>query len=76
MSHEDIARIDALADDTTASELLDQLGADQGRAIRANVVDERSYTEIAADEQVSEAVVRKRVSRGLATVRARMGARR
>ena len=76
LSDEDIARIDSLADDTTASELLDQLGADQQRAIRAHVVDERSYAEIAVREQVSEAVVRKRVSRGLAAVRARMGARR
>jgi RNA polymerase sigma-70 factor, ECF subfamily len=76
LSDEDIARIDSLADDTTASDLLDQLGADQQRAIRAHVVDERSYAEIAVREQVSEAVVRKRVSRGLAAVRARMGARR
>jgi RNA polymerase sigma-70 factor (ECF subfamily) len=76
LSDEDIARIDMLAEDTTASELLDQLGEDQQRAIRAYVVDERTYAEIAADEHVSEAVVRKRVSRGLAAVRARMGARR
>ena len=75
-SDEDISRIDMLAEDTSASELLDQLGADQRRAIRAHVVDERSYAEIASHEQVSEAVVRKRVSRGLAAVRARMGARR
>jgi DNA-directed RNA polymerase specialized sigma24 family protein len=76
LSDQDIARIDMLAEDTTAAELLGQLGADQSRAIRAHVVDERSYAEIAASEQVSEAVVRKRVSRGLAAVRARMGARR
>jgi RNA polymerase sigma-70 factor (ECF subfamily) len=76
LSDEDIARIDMLAEDTTAGELLGQLGPDQSRAIRAHVVDERSYAEIAASEQVSEAVVRKRVSRGLAAVRARMGARR
>ncbi len=76
LSDEDISRIDMLAEDTSASELLDQLGADQRRAIRAHVVDERSYAEIASHEQVSEAVVRKRVSRGLAAVRARMGARR
>jgi RNA polymerase sigma-70 factor (ECF subfamily) len=72
----DIARIDALGESTNASALLEALRPDQRDAIRAHVLDERSYAEIAADEHVSEAVVRKRVSRGLATVRQRMGARR
>jgi RNA polymerase sigma-70 factor, ECF subfamily len=76
LSDEDIVRIDALGEDSTASALLELLGADQRRAIRAHVVEERSYADIAARERVSEAVVRKRVSRGLAAVRARMGARR
>jgi RNA polymerase sigma-70 factor (ECF subfamily) len=76
LSDEDIARIDALGEDSNASALLELLGADQRRAIRAHVVDERSYADIATRERVSEAVVRKRVSRGLAAVRARMGARR
>jgi RNA polymerase sigma-70 factor (ECF subfamily) len=75
LSDADIARIDSLGEDS-ASALLELLGADQRRAIRAHVVEEQSYAEIAAREQVSEAVVRKRVSRGLAAVRARMGARR
>jgi RNA polymerase sigma-70 factor, ECF subfamily len=72
----DIARIDALGDSTLASALLDALQPDQRDAIRAHVLDERSYAEIAESEHVSEAVVRKRVSRGLANVRQRMGARR
>ncbi len=72
----DIARIDELGESTNASALLEALAPDQRDAIRAHVLDERSYAEIAADEHVSEAVVRKRVSRGLATVRQRMGARR
>jgi RNA polymerase sigma factor (sigma-70 family) len=76
LSDEDIARIDALGQDSRASALLELLAVDQRRAIRAHVVEERSYAEIAAEEQVSEAVVRKRVSRGLAAVRARMGGRR
>ena len=75
LSDADIARIDSLGEDS-ASALLELLGPDQRRAIRAHVVDEQSYAEIAAREQVSEAVVRKRVSRGLAAVRRRMGARR
>jgi RNA polymerase sigma factor (sigma-70 family) len=72
----DIARIDELGQSTMASALLEALAPDQRDAVRAHVLDERSYAEIAADQHVSEAVVRKRVSRGLASVRQRMGARR
>ena len=72
----DIARIDQLGESTTASALLEALAPEQRDAVRAHVVDERSYAEIAAEIEVSEAVVRKRVSRGLANVRQRMGARR
>src|SRR4051794_6253350 len=76
LSDKEIARIDALGETSPASALLELLADDQRRAIRAHVVDEQSYAEIAARERVSEAVVRKRVSRGLAAVRARMGVRR
>jgi RNA polymerase sigma factor (sigma-70 family) len=76
LSDDDIARIDALGESSKASALVELLAVDQREAIRAHVLEERSYAEIAAREQVSEAVVRKRVSRGLAVVRARMGARR
>jgi RNA polymerase sigma-70 factor (ECF subfamily) len=76
LDDDDLARIDALGDSVRASALLELLQADQRDAIRAHVVDELSYADIAAQQQVSEAVVRKRVSRGLAAVRARMGARR
>ena len=75
LSDDDVVRIDSLGEDS-ASALLELLGAEQRNAIRAHVVEEQSYAEIAAREQVSEAVVRKRVSRGLAAVRARIGARR
>ena len=76
LSDADIARIDALGESTNASALLEALQPDQREAIRAHVLDERSYADIAIQQNVSEAVVRKRVSRGLATVRQRMGARR
>jgi RNA polymerase sigma-70 factor (ECF subfamily) len=39
------------------------------------VIDERPYGEIARRQGTSEAVVRKRVSRGLSAVRQRMGPR-
>jgi len=53
--------------------LLELLSPDQRDAIRAHVIDERGYDEIAHSLATSESVVRKRVSRGLAAVRRRMG---
>ena len=73
LSDKDIERIDALGDSPSASALLELLAPAQREAIRAHVVDERDYADIASEHQVSEAAVRKRVSRGLASVRRRMG---
>jgi RNA polymerase sigma factor (sigma-70 family) len=50
-------------------ELMERLPADQRKAVRSRIVDERPYTEIATQLQTSELVIRKRVSRGLATLR-------
>jgi RNA polymerase sigma factor (sigma-70 family) len=61
--------IEAAAADDRLVELLERLPADQRAAIRARVLDERDYREIAASLQTSELVVRKRVSRGLAALR-------
>jgi RNA polymerase sigma factor (sigma-70 family) len=69
----DIARIDALGDSPSVTRWLDELRPEQRAAVRAHVIDERSYEEIAGREHVSQAAVRKRVSRGLASVRQRMG---
>ena len=49
--------------------LLDELPADQRDAVRARVLDERTYPEIAAELRCSESVVRQRVSRGVRTMR-------
>jgi RNA polymerase sigma-70 factor (ECF subfamily) len=68
----DIARIEALADDRTATLLVSRLAPEQRDAVVAHVVHERSYGDIAGELGTSEAVVRKRVSRGLQTVRRRM----
>ena len=65
----DIARIEALGDST----LLDGLPAAQRDAVQAHVVEERGYGDIAGELNTSEAVVRKRVSRGLASARRRIG---
>src|SRR6202035_3794226 len=43
---------------------------------QARVLDEQGYDEIAAELECSESVVRKRVSRGLAALRTRLGATR
>jgi len=66
----DIAHIEALGE---SGALLAGLPADQEFAVRAHVIDERGYDEIAGELQTSEAVVRKRVSRGLATARRKIG---
>jgi DNA-directed RNA polymerase specialized sigma24 family protein len=51
---------------------VDELPDDQQVAVRARVIDERGYPDIAKDLRCSEAVVRKRVSRGLGTIRTRL----
>jgi RNA polymerase sigma-70 factor (ECF subfamily) len=64
-----------LADELASSpvlELLDALPAEQREAIAARHLDEREYTEIAADLRCSESVIRKRVSRGLAALRSEL----
>jgi RNA polymerase sigma factor (sigma-70 family) len=71
----DIRRIESLAGDRAASLLVAGLPRDQRDAVVGHVVQERSYEEIAGALGTSEAVVRKRVSRGLAAVRQRMGGR-
>ena len=52
------------------------LPADQAEAVRARIVDEREYDDIARELRTSEAVVRKRVSRGLGALRRRVEDRR
>lgn len=75
----DLERVDDLASTTDERMLQAQLAAlpaAQREAILARVVDERPYPEIAAELQCSEAVVRKRVARGLSLLRTRLeGAR-
>ena len=76
LSDQDIARIERLGESDETRALMERLPADQRAAIAAHVIDERPYGEIAGELHTSEAVVRKRVSRGLATMRRRMGAGR
>jgi RNA polymerase sigma factor (sigma-70 family) len=55
-------------------ELAARLEPDQLEALRARVLDEREYAEIAAQLKCSESVVRKRVSRALGALRRAMEA--
>ncbi len=59
-----------LADKSWALELLASLPPEQADAIRARVLEERSYADISVELRCSPAVIRQRVSRGLATMRA------
>ncbi len=70
---DEVAALERLgADDSWAQELLASLPADQRAAVRARILDERSYAEIACELHTSELVVRKRVSRGLSRLRAEL----
>jgi RNA polymerase sigma-70 factor (ECF subfamily) len=69
LTDDDLERIGALSGD----ELVAALPAGQRAAVLARIVDERDYEEIAGALATSELVVRKRVSRGLAALRARLG---
>jgi RNA polymerase sigma factor (sigma-70 family) len=71
---EDLARVLELADGDRAGALLAALPADERVAVSARVIEERAYGEIAVGLGCSEMVVRKRVSRGLARLRAELAA--
>lgn len=64
-----IAVIERLASRGPALTLLESLPEHQREAIEAHHLEERGYDEIAAELRLSESVVRKRVSRGLAALR-------
>ncbi len=73
---EDLARVEEIASLAGASQLNELLGAlpaDQQAAVRARVLEERSYAAIAADLRCSQAVVRQRVHRGLRKLREQLG---
>jgi len=76
LDDEALERVEAVAGSQAVAERLDALlaalPADQRAAIAAHVIGEEPYAAIAARVQVSEAVVRKRVSRGLARLRAEL----
>src|SRR3954447_5536098 len=56
-----------------AAELIENLPSEQRDAIRAHVLEDRTYAEIAGSQALCEATVRQRVSRGLRRLRKRAG---
>jgi RNA polymerase sigma-70 factor, ECF subfamily len=74
-SDEDIERIEqraARAAGDSALAALEELSAEQRVAISGRVLEEAEYAELAQRLECSQAVVRQRVSRGLAELRTRM----
>ncbi len=70
---DELERVESAAStDGWVTELLERLPPLQRDAVRARIVDERSYPDIAGELKTSELVVRQRVSRGLSTLRAEM----
>ena len=67
--------IETLGHDAEIVGALDFLPGEQRAAVTEHVLHDRGYPELAAQEGVTEAVMRKRVSRGLAAMRARIGGR-
>jgi RNA polymerase sigma factor (sigma-70 family) len=73
----DLQRIEELMAATDLESALARLlPAAQLQALRARILDERDYAQIARELRCSEAVVRKRVSRALGTLRGAIGASR
>lgn len=71
MSDESLEALQRLADEPALA-LLGELPVDQREAVRARVIEELDYAELASRAEVTEAAARKRVSRGLAALRRRM----
>ena len=64
-----VQEILAIEQDAAIANLLATLPAAEAGAVRARVIEGASYSELAADLQCSEQVIRQRVSRGLARLR-------
>ena len=76
LGDDDVRELERLGGEVTVVELLDELPREQRSALRARLLDDRDYGEIASAEGVSEAAIRQRVSRGLAGLRRRIGGER
>jgi RNA polymerase sigma factor (sigma-70 family) len=66
---EDVVYIEALGNEI-AAEILSVLPADQRRAVAARVLADASYDDLARDERITKAAIRRRVGRGPRALRA------
>ena len=74
LEDEDLRRIErCCGSEDTLTDLLEGLAAEQRDAVRARVLEDRSYEEIAVELRCSPSAARKRVSRGLARLRDQLG---
>jgi RNA polymerase sigma-70 factor (ECF subfamily) len=73
LDQDDLDRVDALASagDSVVLAAVDALPPRERDAVRARIVEERGYRELADELGCSESVIRQRVSRGLSRIRAR-----
>jgi RNA polymerase sigma factor (sigma-70 family) len=69
LDDEQLEALDRIGSDARVADLLAVLPPDEATAVRARVIDEDPYSDIAARLRCSEQVVRKRVSRGLERLR-------
>jgi RNA polymerase sigma factor (sigma-70 family) len=69
LDDEALERIERIGGDARVGELLARLPVAQAEAVRAHVLEDAPYADIAARLRCSESVVRQRVSRGLAGLR-------
>jgi RNA polymerase sigma factor (sigma-70 family) len=72
ITDDELLRIEELEGEP-ALRALDGLPVDQRSAIKGRVLDDREYAELASAMRCSECLVRQRVSRGLRTLRSRLG---
>jgi RNA polymerase sigma-70 factor (ECF subfamily) len=75
LEDENLSRIERLSEDGEILGMLEALAPEQRAAVRARVLEERDYEEIAGALRCSPAVVRKRVSRGLAAMREQLASK-
>lgn len=74
ITESDVERVLRVAGESDLlASLARELPSDQYEALRARVLDERGYDEIARELECSTAVVRKRVSRAISTLRQARG---
>ena len=75
VSGEDALAIEALGHEVVA-EMLSVLPAEQREAVRAHVIDDASYEELARGAGVTTSAIRHRVNRGLRALREQIGEER